>query len=57
MRKAKKARLEAKAWKVGTAAEFLGLSPDEEASVEARLRLARHTTRRRTQVCIRELRG
>jgi hypothetical protein len=39
MRKTKKKRLEAKGWKVGTAAEFLGLSPDESASVEARLRL------------------
>jgi hypothetical protein len=40
MRKTKKKRLEAKGWKVGTTAEFLGLSPDERRRVEARLRIA-----------------
>jgi DNA-binding XRE family transcriptional regulator len=43
----KKARLEASGWKVGTAAEFLGLSKQEAAFVEMKLALARclHTLR------------
>jgi predicted XRE-type DNA-binding protein len=36
----KKARLEAKGWKIGSAEEFLGLSPEETAYVELRLRLS-----------------
>ena len=40
MRDDKRKRLEAKGWKIGTATEFLGLSPDEAAYVELRLRLA-----------------
>src|SRR5438093_1086483 len=40
MREEKRKRLEAKGWKVGTAKDFLGLSPEEEAFVEIRLRLA-----------------
>jgi len=39
--KAKKARLEADGWKVGTAAEFLGLSAEEAAYVEIKIALAR----------------
>lgn len=39
MEKAKKARLEAKGWRVGSAEEFLGLTPEEAALVELRLRL------------------
>jgi ribosome-binding protein aMBF1 (putative translation factor) len=35
----KRKRLEAKGWKVGSAAEFLGMTPDEVAYVELRLRL------------------
>jgi len=38
---AKKTRLEAAGWKVGTAAEFLGLSKQEAAFVEMKLALAR----------------
>jgi predicted XRE-type DNA-binding protein len=30
----KRKRLEAKGWKVGTAAEFLGLTPEDEAWIE-----------------------
>ena len=41
MNKAKKARLEADGWKVGTAAEFLGLSAEEAAYVEIKIALAR----------------
>jgi hypothetical protein len=32
----KKQILEAAGWKVGTVAEFLGLSPEEEAIIESR---------------------
>lgn len=40
MRPEKRKRLEAKGWKVGTAEEFLGLSAEEGAPVELRLKLA-----------------
>jgi hypothetical protein len=40
MRDEKRKRLEAKGWKVGTAKEFLGLSDEEDAYVELKLRLA-----------------
>jgi DNA-binding XRE family transcriptional regulator len=40
MRKSKQERLEAKGWRFGTAQEFLGLSNEESACVELRLRLA-----------------
>jgi hypothetical protein len=33
-----KAALEADGWRFGTVAEFLGLTPEEEAEVELRLR-------------------
>lgn len=41
MNNAKKARLEAAGWKLGTAADFLGLSKQEAAFVEMKLALAR----------------
>lgn len=41
MEKQKRERLLAAGWKVSTAAEFLDLSPDEEALVEARIALTR----------------
>ena len=47
MREEKKKRLAAKGWKVGGAAELLGLSPEEEAYIEIRLRLAEGLKRRR----------
>src|SRR6267378_8713519 len=47
MNRAKKARLAAGGWRVGSAAEFLGLSKDEVAFVEIKLALAR---------CLREIR-
>jgi ribosome-binding protein aMBF1 (putative translation factor) len=40
MRKSKRDRLEAKGWRFGSAQEFLGLSNEESAYVELRLRLA-----------------
>lgn len=46
---AKRKRLEAAGWKVGSADEFLGLSPEESALVDTRLRLARFVRERRAQ--------
>ncbi len=40
MHKSKRERLEAKGWRFGAAQEFLGLSNEESAYVELRLRLA-----------------
>jgi predicted metal-binding transcription factor (methanogenesis marker protein 9) len=55
MREDKRKKLESKGWKVGSVAQFLDLSPDEEAYVELKLRLAgglrqRRLRRRLTQV-------
>ena len=55
MREEKKKRLEAKGWKVGSAKDFLGLSSEEEAYIELKLRLAdslraQRLRRRLTQV-------
>jgi DNA-binding XRE family transcriptional regulator len=47
MKKAKKDRLEAGGWKVGSAADFLHLSPDEVAFIEMKLALARNIRTRR----------
>ena len=47
MNKAKRQRLEAAGWKVGTAAEFLGLSKEEAAFVEMKVSLSRSLKRRR----------
>ncbi len=40
MREEKRRRLEARGWKVGTVQEFLGLSAEEAAYIELKLRLA-----------------
>lgn len=40
MHRGKKERLEAKGWRLGSTREFLGLSDEEAAYVELRLRLA-----------------
>jgi len=55
MRDDKRKRLEAKGWKVGSTKEFLGLSAEEDAYIELRLKLAeglkaRRLRRRLTQV-------
>jgi predicted XRE-type DNA-binding protein len=47
MRTEKKKRLEASGWRVGTAEEFLGLTPEEAALVELRLKLADAVRERR----------
>ena len=41
MKKAKQKMLEKKGWKVGTAEEFLGLSPAESRSIEKMLALSK----------------
>lgn len=43
----KSQKLQSKGWRSGTTAEFLGLSPDEEAYIELRLRLSRGLRARR----------
>jgi hypothetical protein len=47
VKKAKKDRLEAAGWKVGSTADFLRLSPDEVAFIEMKLALARNIRTRR----------
>jgi len=47
MDKVKKRRLEAKGWKVGSAAEFLELTPEETRYIELKLALSEHLRRRR----------
>lgn len=49
MREAKRQRLEAKGWRVGTVEEFLHLSPEESAYVELRLKLSDGLKERRQQ--------
>lgn len=62
MRKAKKARLEGRGWRVGTAAQFLGFSRVESQLVEMKLALAgslrkRRGARKMTQVQLARLVG
>ncbi len=47
MRKAKKERLEKKGWRVGTAEEFLELSPEEATYIDLKLRLSENVHLRR----------
>jgi len=47
MDKAKRRRLEGKGWKVGSAAEFLELTPEETRYIELKLALSEHLRRRR----------
>ena len=49
MDKAKRKRIEAKGWKVGTTSEFLGLSPEEARYIELKLALSEHLRRRRVR--------
>jgi len=54
MNKSKKEALEQKGWNVGSAGEFLGLTPEEEAYIELKLSLShflqeKRKTRRLTQ--------
>src|SRR3989440_4894711 len=47
MRKAKRERLEASGWKVGTVAEFVAVMPEESALIEIKLALSRKLRERR----------
>ena len=47
MRKEKKKRLAAKGWKIGNAKDFLGLSEEESAYIELKIRLAEALRQRR----------
>jgi DNA-binding XRE family transcriptional regulator len=47
MNKSKRTRLERKGWKVGTAGEFLGLSPEESRLIGLKLALSRSLRERR----------
>jgi len=49
MNKAKQRRLEQGGWKVGSAKELLGLTPDEAAYIEMRLALGRNLRELRTK--------
>ena len=48
MDKQKRARLERGGWRLGTAADFLALSPEEAAFVETKLALSQSLRERRT---------
>lgn len=48
MKTTKRARLEANGWRVGSAAEFLELTPEEAAFVETKLALSKSVRERRT---------
>jgi transcriptional regulator with XRE-family HTH domain len=47
MNKLKRENLEKSGWKVGTATEFLGLSPEEESYVELKLSLSQYLQEKR----------
>jgi len=49
MNSARKAKLKAKGWRSGSAADFLGLTPEESYFVELKLRLADDLKLRRTK--------
>ena len=49
MREAKQKRLRAKGWRIGSAAEFLDLSAEEETYIELKLRLADGLRKRRVK--------
>lgn len=42
MKKTKKKRLESAGWKIGSASDFLGLTPEEEAFISLKLTLAQN---------------
>ena len=60
MNKGKREKLEAKGWRVGSVEEFLGLSPEESAYIEAKLSLShflqeKRKDRRLTQIQLAKL--
>ena len=55
MKKSKRARLEASGWRIGTAADFLNLTPEEAAFVETKLALSQTLRLRRTALRLSQL--
>jgi ribosome-binding protein aMBF1 (putative translation factor) len=55
MRKQKQKQLRAKGWKVGTVREFLGLSDEESAYIELKIKLAAGLRQRRQQKALSQL--
>lgn len=55
MKQAKRTRLEARGWRVGTAAEFLGLSAEEAALVETKVALSQALRRKRSALGLTQL--
>jgi DNA-binding XRE family transcriptional regulator len=49
MKDIKRKRLEAKGWKIGSAAEFLQLSPEESAYIELKIALSKNLQRCRRE--------
>jgi len=49
MRKAKKTRLESNGWTVGSAGDFLDLSPEESAYIDMKIELADNLRKRRVR--------
>jgi len=49
MRKAKQERLKAKGWQIGSADDFLDLSPEESAYIDLKLRLSDGLKKKRNQ--------
>jgi len=47
MEKTKKNRLEKRGWKIGSTAEFLGLTPEENRYIDLKLALGEHLKKRR----------
>lgn len=47
MKASKKVKLEASGWKIGSATDFLNLSPDEEAYIELKLALSEQLRKKR----------
>ena len=52
MKQSKRAKLESKGWKIGSADEFLGLSAEESAYIEMKLALSEKLKQRRQKVRI-----
>ena len=50
MQRSKRARLAAAGWRVGSASELLGLTPEEAAFVEMKLALAKHVRALRSEL-------
>ena len=55
MKQARRKKLEAAGWAVGNAADFLGLSPEGEALVEMKLRLAAELRKLRAEQNVTQL--